>query len=79
MATLSAVFHHIGERFRAWRERERVIAELSGLDDRMLADIGLQRGDIPYILFDTEAELLPTRRPTVGAPANANAHGQRAA
>jgi uncharacterized protein YjiS (DUF1127 family) len=79
MATLNAVFHHIGERFQAWRERERAIAELSGLDDRMLADIGLHRGDIPFIRLESETEFLPTGRATLGEPANANAHGQRAA
>ena len=79
MATLSAVFHHIGERFQAWLERERAIAELSALDDRMLADIGLRRGDVPYILLGPEAEMLPIGRAIAGEPANANAHGQRAA
>jgi uncharacterized protein YjiS (DUF1127 family) len=79
MATLNAVFHHIGERFQAWRERERAITELSGLDDRMLADIGLHRGDIPYILLAPDTEFLPTGRATSGEPANANAHGRRAA
>jgi uncharacterized protein YjiS (DUF1127 family) len=79
MATLNAVFHHIGVRFQAWRERERAIAELSGLDDRMLADIGLQRGDIPFIRLDTEADALWAARVTLAQPANANVHGRQAA
>jgi uncharacterized protein YjiS (DUF1127 family) len=79
MATLSAVFHNIGARLQAWRERERAIAELSGLDDRMLADIGLRRGDIPFIRLEPEAEFVPVSRVTAGKPANANAHGQQAA
>jgi uncharacterized protein YjiS (DUF1127 family) len=79
MTTLNTVFHHIGERFHAWRERERAIAELAGLDDRMLADIGLRRGDIPYIVLESEAEFLPIGRATPGEPANVNAHGQHAA
>jgi uncharacterized protein YjiS (DUF1127 family) len=79
MATLSAVFHHVGERFQAWRERERAMAELSGLDDRMLADIGLNRGDIPYILLEDPAELVATRGVLVGEPVNANSHDRCAA
>lgn len=31
-------------------ERARVLNELSALDDRLLADIGLTRGDIPAIV-----------------------------
>jgi uncharacterized protein YjiS (DUF1127 family) len=79
MATISAVFHHIGERFQAWRERERAISELSSLDDRLLADIGLQRSDIPFISFEPEAEILPVGGATLSEPANVNARGQHAA
>ncbi len=32
---------------RQWFERRRTIAELSRLDDRLLADIGIVREDIP--------------------------------
>ena len=37
-------------RFENWRARERAYQELAALDDRSLADIGLSRGDIPFIL-----------------------------
>ena len=30
-----------------WLERRRTIAKLSNLDDRLLADIGIERADIP--------------------------------
>lgn len=35
--------------FRQWRERVRLINELSGLEDRELADINLQRSDITML------------------------------
>ncbi|MDB5406981.1 MAG: hypothetical protein JWL84_1893 [Rhodospirillales bacterium] len=79
MATLSAVFHNIGARLKAWRERERAIAELSALDDRALADIGLHRGDIPFIRLEPDADLVPVSRVSASEPANANTHGQQAA
>ena len=36
--------------FSAWRQRRRASAELSGLSDRDLADIGLTRQQIPEVL-----------------------------
>ncbi|HVJ54528.1 MAG TPA: DUF1127 domain-containing protein [Aliidongia sp.] len=38
--------------FRRWQERQRVLNELYAMDDRMLADIGLRRGDIPFVKLD---------------------------
>jgi len=35
--------------FRAWRRYDASVRELSRLDDRELADIGLSRSDIPAI------------------------------
>lgn len=37
-------------RFENWRARERAYRELAALDDHSLADIGLTRGDIPFVL-----------------------------
>ena len=37
-------------RFADWRARQRAYAELSALDDRDLADIGVSRSEIPYLL-----------------------------
>lgn len=39
-------------RVAAWRARERLHRELMELDDRMLADIGIRRSDIPTILAE---------------------------
>ena len=35
---------------RAYVERELVLRELSGLDERSLADIGLSRSDVPAVV-----------------------------
>ena len=43
-------------RFENWRARERAYLELSSLDDRSLADIGLSRGDIPFVLAGSRAQ-----------------------
>ena len=37
----------LARRFQTWRERRAAAAELSGLSDRELADIGLTRQQIP--------------------------------
>ena len=34
----------------AWRQRQRTIDELYTLDDRALADIGISRAEIPFVL-----------------------------
>ena len=36
--------------FGTLRREQRLYNELSALDDRMLADIGITRGDIPYVV-----------------------------
>jgi uncharacterized protein YjiS (DUF1127 family) len=37
--------------YRAWREYERSMNELSRLDDRELADIGISRAEIPAVAW----------------------------
>ena len=39
---------------RRW-QRQRTIEELEQMDDRLLRDMGLYRGDIPRIFTDTDA------------------------
>jgi len=37
------------ETFRHGRERQRIMNELYALDDRSLSDLGITRGDIPFV------------------------------
>ena len=50
---LAGLFRWLGRRlkapFRHGSERQRIINELNSLDDRMLSDIGITRGDIPFV------------------------------
>jgi len=36
--------------YRGWRARQRAADELFALDDRTLAELGLRRGDIPFVV-----------------------------
>ncbi len=38
------------EHFAAWRERRNAAAELAALDDRTLAELGLRRAEIPFVV-----------------------------
>jgi len=51
MPTLTDLFGGLVRRFNTWRERERAFAELNALDDRTLADLGLRRADIPFVVY----------------------------
>ena len=42
----SSVMRHL----KGWQERRRLRNELQALDDRLLADIGLSRGDIEAVV-----------------------------
>ena len=35
--------------FQEWRKRERLRADLCGLNDRELQDIGITRGEVDYV------------------------------
>ena len=52
--------------FQSWRERQRVLNELYSMDDRSLADIGLRRADIPFVL-SAKADLAAEARPVFSA------------
>ncbi|HLI20717.1 MAG TPA: DUF1127 domain-containing protein [Stellaceae bacterium] len=40
---------HLQASYASWRRRQAAYEELSALDDRSLADIGITRADIPYL------------------------------
>ncbi|MDE3175765.1 MAG: DUF1127 domain-containing protein [Pseudomonadota bacterium] len=42
-------FKSITEKLNAWRRYREAVRELSQLTDRELDDIGVRRGDIPFI------------------------------
>ena len=50
-----------------WRQRQRAYAELATLDDRSLADIGITRSEIPYVLSHAAEH-----RAEMDTPANSN-------
>ncbi|MEQ1940519.1 DUF1127 domain-containing protein [Mesorhizobium sp. CN5-321] len=35
--------------YRNWRRYREAVAELNGLSNRELSDLGIGRGDIPYV------------------------------
>lgn len=50
-------------RFAAWQQQRETIRELSMLTDRELSDLGIGRGDIPFVadgsLLNVEAAFVP--------------------
>ena len=46
---LMTPFRTIAEKVSAWRRYREAVRELSQLTDRELEDIGVRRGDIPFI------------------------------
>ena len=51
----------LSQQFADWRRRQQAYAELAALDDRSLADIGISRSDIPYLLSGDSRDHKPTR------------------
>jgi uncharacterized protein YjiS (DUF1127 family) len=46
---VAAVFGAVTAPYKVWREYQDTYSELTQLDDRMLADIGISRSDIPRV------------------------------
>ena len=40
------MLNSIAKRFQSYRSHRRTVIELNSMDDRMLSDIGVMRGDI---------------------------------
>ncbi|HYM04809.1 MAG TPA: DUF1127 domain-containing protein [Stellaceae bacterium] len=47
---IANIGHSLVAAMEDWREKRHAYAELSSLDDRSLADIGITRSEIPYVL-----------------------------
>ena len=69
MTMLSRFADGLVGRFENWRARERAFRELSSLDDRALADIGLSRSEIPFVLDQSVEDSVTRFEPK---PANSN-------
>jgi uncharacterized protein YjiS (DUF1127 family) len=64
------VRRHLIEPIRSRSQRQRAVAALAAMDDRLLADIGLRRGDIVLAVDGRLADPRVTRRaPAATAPA----------
>jgi uncharacterized protein YjiS (DUF1127 family) len=51
--------HLLATALAGWRRRQRAYAELFSLDDRSLADIGITRSEIRYVLANTAEQRNP--------------------
>ncbi|HLJ65246.1 MAG TPA: DUF1127 domain-containing protein [Stellaceae bacterium] len=56
LSALSLTLRPLVSFFADWRARERAYTELQALDDRSLADIGLTRGEIPFLLHRSKKD-----------------------
>jgi len=70
---IGQALHTVGERLDGWRKYQQAYRELASLDDRALADIGVTRSEIPFILSHVSD---PSR---VNAVPAANENDRRAA
>ena len=61
IALVRGLWQSLSESYKEWRNRQRAYAELSALDDRSLADIGISRGEIPYYLSHPQSGMEPLK------------------
>jgi uncharacterized protein YjiS (DUF1127 family) len=59
---LIGLFNSLAEKYRSWRRREQAFYELFSLDDRSLADLGISRSDIPYVVKKIPLTVRPLER-----------------
>ena len=69
LSLIGETFTALARRYVTWRKRQQAYAELAQLDDRSLADIGINRAEIPYVLSHPR----PARAP-VWAKAGRTSH-----
>ncbi|VAW04549.1 hypothetical protein MNBD_ALPHA07-203 [hydrothermal vent metagenome] len=50
LAVIGQVFNRLAGKFSVWKDARATHKALSQLSDRELADIGINRGDIDYIV-----------------------------
>ncbi|HXQ52225.1 MAG TPA: DUF1127 domain-containing protein [Stellaceae bacterium] len=63
---LTRILKGLTERYENWRRWRRAYEELAALDDRSLADIGITRSEIPYVLSRRPAtDARPARQAAV--------------
>jgi len=60
-----ALFGKITQTFKTWSQQRRIYNELVSMDDHMLADIGVSRGEINAIAFRGKI-----RPPVIRSPVN---------
>jgi uncharacterized protein YjiS (DUF1127 family) len=75
LALLPNAFRKLGTAVIEWRKRERAFGELMALDDRTLADVGIRRSEIPFVLSGAakRAEERPDAEREIRGAANSNA------
>jgi uncharacterized protein YjiS (DUF1127 family) len=56
---LTNFFNVLAQKYRNWRRREQALQELFALDDRSLADLGISRSEIPYIVSRIPVTVAP--------------------
>jgi uncharacterized protein YjiS (DUF1127 family) len=71
VARLAAALRPVRDRVETWRERRNAAKELCGLDDRSLAELGLRRSEIPFVV----ARPVRERDQRRGAPAPSKTAG----
>lgn len=62
VSPLRALLRAIIAPVRRWHRRNQAYRQLASLDDRMLADIGITRADIPVLVRNWDGEPLSARR-----------------
>ena len=77
LKSLAALVRQIAEPLARRFERRRAMGRLAELDDRLLADIGLRRGDIALAVNGLLAEPRVTRRAAVAAVTERVLEGER--